>query len=154
MKRGLLMTLVGGLFLMSAQFVNAQGIPGTLVQQTPTRLDSATQSASSATSAATLTLTPNGGEYVYIYAVDVANCAGASNVVAAAPTTITTTNISGSLSFTLGSGTTAGQCTQFEAIAYPTGLKSQTSGVATTFILPTFATNQTVRLNVIWRSAP
>lgn len=125
------------------------------VQQTPARLDSASQIATSATSAATITLTPNGGnEAVYVYELDVQNCAGASAVTAAAQTSITTTNLTGSPSWQLGSGTTAGACAQVFSIAWPTGLKAQAPGTAVTFVLPTFATNQTVRLNVAWRSAP
>jgi hypothetical protein len=38
-------------------------------------------------------------------------------------------------------------------VAWPSGLKAQTPGTAVTFVLPTFATNQTVRVNVAWRSA-
>lgn len=126
----------------------------TSIQQTPARLDAAAQVQTSATSAATLTLTPNGGEVVYVYEIDVQNCAGASAVTAAAPTTITTTNLTGSPNWTLGSGVTAGACAQNFSVSWPTGLKAQAVGTAVTFVLPTFATNQTVRLNVAWRSAP
>lgn len=125
----------------------------TLVQQQPAHLDAAAQVATSATGSATLTLTPNGGEIVYIYEIDIQNCAGTA-VTAAAQTSISTTNISGLPSFQLGSGTTTGACAQIWSIAYPTGLKAQAPGTAVTFVMPAFATNQTVRLNVAWRSAP
>lgn len=126
----------------------------TPVQQASARLDAAAQVATSATGSATLTLTPNGGESVYVYEIDVQNCAGGTAVTAAAQTSITTTNLTGAPSWQLGSGTTAGACAQVFSVAYPTGLKAQAAGTAVTFVLPAFATNQTVRLNVAWRSAP
>jgi hypothetical protein len=125
------------------------------VQHTAAHLDSAAQVASSATSAATFTLTPNGGENVYVYEIDVQNCAGGSAVAAAAVTTITTTNLTGSPVWTMGSGTTAGLVrADIFVLSFPTGLKSSAPGTPVTFVLPTFATNQTIRLNVAWRSAP
>jgi hypothetical protein len=124
------------------------------VQQVPAHLDAATQVATSATSAATVTLTPNGGESVVIYELDVQNCANGSAVAAAAQTNITTTNLTGSPSYLIGSGTTAGACAQIFTLNWPTGLRAQAPGTAVTFVMPTFATNQTVRLNVAWRSAP
>lgn len=140
------------LLVLLASAASAQ--QATPVQQVAARLDSATQVGTSATSAATITLTPNGGEAVYVYEIDVNNCAGASAVTAAAPTTITTTNLTGSPNWTLGSGVTAGACAQAFSVSYPGGLKATAPGTAVTFVLPTFATNQTVRVNVAWRSAP
>lgn len=129
-----------------------QGAP-TPVQQAPSRLDAAAQVATSASTGGVLTLTPNGGEYVYIYEMDVQNCAGASAVSAAAPTTLVTAGLTGSPIWTIGSGVTAGACAQNFSVSWPTGLKATASG-AVTFTLPAFATNQTVRVNVAWRSAP
>jgi hypothetical protein len=119
----------------------------TPTQQTSTELRAAVVAGTSATSAATITLTPPGSLNVYITEVDIQNCAGASAVTAAAPTTVSTTNITGSPAFTVGSGLTAGLCTN-QVITYPTGLKSTTPGTAVTYVLPTFATNQTIRVNV------
>lgn len=152
MKR---LILVLGLLALAAQAPTyaQQAQPATPVQQTATHVDSATQVTTSATSAATLTLTPNSGESVYIHTIDISNCAGTS-AAAAAVTTITTTNITGSPAWTMGSGATAGLCTQAFSIQYPFGVKSATPGTAVTFVLPTFATQQTIRLNVSWRSAP
>lgn len=124
------------------------------VQQIPAHLDAAAQIATSASTGATLTLTPNGGEIVYVYELDITNCAGASAVSAAATTAVTTTNLTGAPQFLIGSGTTAGACAQTFSVEYPTGLKAQAPGTAVTFVLPAFATNQTIRLNVAWRSAP
>lgn len=130
-----------------------QAQPATLVQHTATRADAGTRLDTLVASATTLTLTPNSGESVYLHTVDISNCAGTS-AAAAAVTTITTTNITGSPAWTMGSGATAGNCTQAFAIQYPFGVRSATPGTAVTFVTPTFATQQTIRVNVGWRSAP
>jgi hypothetical protein len=154
MKRFILLGFVG-LALAAGGLVHGQQVqPATAVQHTSTRLDAGTHIDTSVTSAATITLTPNAGESVYVEEVDAHNCAGASAVTAAVPTTITTTNLVGSPAYTLGSGSSAGLCTQTLVVQYPFLLKAQTTGTAVTFVMPTFATNQTVRLNVAWRSAP
>lgn len=140
--------------LAAAAVIAQQAQPATVVQHVQTRLDSATRVDTNVTSASTTTLTPNAGESVYVEEVDVHSCAGGSAVTAAAPTTVTTTNLVGSPAFTVASGATAGVCTQTLVVQYPFLLKSQTPGTAVTFVMPTFATNQTVRLNVAWRSAP
>ena len=134
----------------------AQQNAGAYVTQTGNRADAAVFIATSTSSAATLTLTPNPGESVYVYSVHVSNCAGASAVTAAAVTTITTTAIGGGTTpaWTIGSGVSAGLCTQVFTDTYPTGLKGNGAGTAVTFVTPTFATNQTIRLVVVWRSAP
>lgn len=144
--------------------VSAVGLSGQSIQQiqhASARLDAAAQLSTSASSAATITLTPNGGETVYIYSLSIQNCSNATGATAAAVTTLTTTNIAGSPAWTLGSGSTTagalggpGLCQQPLEITYSTGLKAQSPGTAVTFVLPTFATNQTVRVNVSWRSAP
>jgi len=150
-----LVALTGALYfgLGSASTLLAQIGGGTIVQQHAQHLDAATSVSTSATTATTITLTPNASESVYVYEVDIANCAGASAVTAAAPTTITTTNLAGSPAYTIASGVTAGLCTQSYSLEYPTGLKAATTGTAVTYVLPTFATNQTIRVNVAWRSA-
>lgn len=137
----------------------AQG--ATPIQQVSARIDSPAQSSTSASTGATLTLTPNGGESVYLYTVDIDNCSNATGGPVGAVLSITTTNISGSPVWTVGTGSTTvatpggpGLCQPSLKIQYPTGLKSATPGTPVTFVLPTFATNQIIRLNVGWRSAP
>lgn len=125
-----------------------------LLLLSPSPLDAATKTATSATSAGVLTLVPNKGESIYVMAVSIQNCAGASAVTAAAPTTITTTNLDGGLAFTVGSGVAAGLCQPVEMVVFPTGLKAQSPDLPVTFTLPAFVTNQTIRLNVAYRSAP
>jgi hypothetical protein len=151
------------LFLMSPLFFvplamlvgNAQ--PQTAAQQvvqTRIQTQAATRIDTSAASATTITMVPERNESVYIAAIDFSNCAGASAVTAAAPTTITTTNLLGAPAWQMGSGVTAGLCTQTFSVTYPNELKAQAANLPVTVILPTFATNQTIRVSVAWRSAP
>lgn len=132
---------------LAAQQTNALLIPPAFAVATTT--------ATSATTAATITLQPNlATDSIYVYEVDIQNCAGSSAVTAAAVTSITTTNLTGGLAFTVGSGVAAGLCQPLQVFAPPTGLKAQAPGVAVTLVLPAFATNQTIRVNVAYRSAP
>jgi hypothetical protein len=110
--------------------------------------------ASSHATGATITLTPLGSQSIYVYEIDILNCAGSSAVSAAAQTAVTTTNLTGSPQWQMGSGTTAGACVQNLVISYPTGLKSTVPGTVVTIVLPTFATNQTIGVNVAYSSAP
>jgi hypothetical protein len=117
--------------------------------QAPNRQDGGLLVATSATSAGVITLGPIGGNQVaYITSIEITNCAGASAVTAAAPTTISTTNLGGA-AWTVGSGTTAGACqpppAQLNGL-----LKSSPPGQAPTITLPTFATNQTIRFTAYY----
>ena len=145
MKRLLLLVLV------MAIPVFAQGPTNT--QQSASHLDAAllTQNAHAA---GTLTLTPQGSQSIYIYELDIINCAGASAVSAAAQTYVTTTNLPGTPQWQIGSGTTAGACIQNIVVTWPTGLKSTVPGTAVTVVIPAFATNQTIGVNVAYASAP
>jgi hypothetical protein len=121
------------------------------VQPSATNQQAATQAATISSSAGTLTLTPSPGQYVYVTALDIENCAGLSAVTPAVVTTITTTGFGGISSgpiWTVGSGAAAGLCQPTISPAFANGLKSAAPGTAVTFVLPTFATNQTIRLNV------
>jgi hypothetical protein len=104
------------------------------------------------TSAATLTIAaPPTNQFVYITGIDISNCAGATAVTAAAPTYITTTNLTGAPQYQLGSGITAGLCQPTSSgIDFVSPLRSTTAATAVTFVLPTFATNQVVSVNVYY----
>ena len=132
----------------------AQSVPGTLIQQSPTRLDAAGMVSTSASSAATITITPPASWNVYFSNIEITNCAGGTAVTAAAPTTVTTTNLNGA-AWTVGSGVTAGLCQPSPANStFPLALKSAAPGTAVTIILPTFVTNQTVRVSAYYYFAP
>jgi hypothetical protein len=122
-------------------------------QQSATRADAANLVQTSATSAATITITPPSGQYVYLTGLDITNCAGSSAVSAAAVTTISTTNLGG-VAWTIGSGVAAGLCQPAPTGPFSLPLKSTTAGSAATIVLPTFATNQTIRVNAYYYFAP
>lgn len=126
----------------------------TPIQHTALHADAAKQISTSATSAATISLTPNGGDFVTVYSISITNCAGSSAVTAAAVTTLSTTNITGTPAWTIGSGVAAGLCQPVIQEIFPTGLRSTVAGTPVTLVLPTFATNQTLRVNVSWSSTP
>ncbi len=136
--------------LLAVLFIEHGAGAQTRTQQDPQRLDAAQMVATSATSAATITITPPAGQSVYITNVEVTNCAGGTAVTAATPTSLTTTNLNGA-AWTIGSGVTAGLCQPSPINGpFPLALKSAQPGVAVTFVLPTFATNQTVRVSVYY----
>ena len=123
------------------------------VQQTPTRLDSAILVQTSATSAATITIPVPAGQYAYITAIDITNCAGTA-VTAAAVLSITTTNLNG-VTWTVGTGSTAGLCQPSPSAGnYSNPIKSQAPGTNVTIVLPTFTTNQTIRVTAYYYTAP
>lgn len=128
-------------------FAQAQ-VAGSQVYWNGSRMDAATVVGTSKTSAATITVAAVSGQYFYLTGIDVTNCAGAAAVIAAAPTDITSTNMN-SAAWTVGSGATAGLCQTANFSNFgPSGLKSAAPGTATTFVLPTFATNQVIRVSV------
>jgi hypothetical protein len=107
------------------------------------------------TTGCTITVTPPSGQYAYFTNIELQNCAGATTVTGASPTSITTTNLGG-VAWTVGSGSTAaGQCNSPPPSGSFAGLlKSATAGTAVVFTLPAFATNQTIRLSVYYYFAP
>lgn len=126
----------------------------TRVQHSSQHLDWAQAAGHSHTTAATITLTPGTGQYVYVTGLDISNCEGSTTVTVANPTYITTTNLTGSPQYQIGSGpgTAPGVCSPASSFAFSTPLRSTTAGTAVTFILPTFITNQTVSVNVYFYS--
>lgn len=154
LKFSLLVVLLAGVgfYLHSQQITTTQAPVST--QQTASHADAATVNQTSNTSAATITFNAQSGLYFYLTSIDIENCAGASAVTAANPTAVTTTNLTGSPQWMIGSGTTAGACQPTINVTWPTGLKSAAPGTNTTLVLPTFATNQTVRVNAYGFYAP
>ena len=139
-----------GFLCLAAPAVHAQ----TATQQSATHADAAQLVQTSATSAATLTLTPPSGQSVYVTGIEITNCAGSSAVTAAAVTSVTTTNLGGA-AWTVGSGVAAGLCQPSpSAGTFGIPLKAAAPGTAVTVVLPTFATNQIVRVSVYYYFAP
>lgn len=140
-----------GLALTTAAL--AQVGQGTQTWWNASRSDVATQVSTTATSATTLTLTPQNGQYVYVTSIRYTNCAGASAVTAASVTTVTTTNLGG-VTLQMGSGVAAGLCVQDGVDNFSgAGLRAAAPGPVTV-VTPTYATNQTIRVAVYWYSAP
>lgn len=132
----------------------AQVGQGTQTWWNGSRSDAAVIVGTSKTSAATITITVPSGQYFYLTGYDVVNCATGTAVTPAAPTDITSTNMSG-ITLTVGSGVTAGLCQPSPVSNLgPGGLKSGAPGTNVTFVLPTFATNQIVRASFYGYFAP
>lgn len=120
------------------------------VQQVATRSDAANICLTSNTSTGTITWTPPGGVNVYVTEIDFESGQNTTGIAAAAaPTTVTISNISGSPIWDLASGaaTTPGTNTETFSVLYPTGLKSSVPGTAVTITLPTIPANTFIRVN-------
>jgi hypothetical protein len=139
--------------LVVPSLARAQNAP-TATYTPPSSLNSTVKFATSATSAATLTITPGSGLYLYIQQISIVNCAGAA-VTGAAPLSITSTGIGGGTTpvWTVGTTSTAGVCNPVDGYSGPQPLRSNTAGTAVTIVLPTFTTNQTIRVNVWYYEA-
>jgi len=141
-----------------AQATSGPAVNGAIpVVNSVERADAATAAAHSHTSAATITISPGPAgsltQSVYVTGIDISNCQSTTGVTAAAPTYITTTGINGSPQYQLGSGpaTSPGLCQPVSVINFTAPLKSQTPGTNVTFVLPTFATNQVISVNIYYR---
>lgn len=141
--------------LASARIAAAQQpVPAgsTPVTQSTTILTAASAAVHSHSTGATLTITVPANMFAYITGWDLSNCQTTTGVTAAAPTYITTTGIAGSPQFQLGSGaaTAPGTCAPTYVVSLAQPVKSQTAGTNVTFVLPAFATNQVVSMNVFY----
>lgn len=126
-------------------------VSATKIQHSSQHLDWGQAAAHSHTSAATITLTAAPNQFIYVTGLDVSNCQGTVIAAAAAPTYITTTGLTGSPQYQIGSGpTVAGTCSPTSTFAFATPLRSTTAGTNVTFVLPTFITNQVVSANVYY----
>jgi hypothetical protein len=149
-----LVLMIGVVGLMHETARSQQTQSATPVQQTATMNNAATAAAHSHTSAATITITVPAGNYAYITGLDISDCATGTAVTAAAPTYVTTTNITGAPQYQIGSGVTAGLCQPTASLAFSQPIKSAVPGTNVTFVLPTFATNQVDSVNVYYYLAP
>jgi hypothetical protein len=154
-NRSMLVAWVLTLLLAGAAAVVAQDYSATLVRQAPSTNVVATNFATNATSNTTLTVTVPSGQYMYITAIEITNCAGAA-VTGAAPLSITSTNLGGGITpaWTIGTTSTAGICNPAPTNAYYIPIKSNAPGTNVTFVLPTFTANQIIRFSVWYYLAP
>lgn len=130
--------------------------PGsTPVTQTATMNDAAMLVAHSHTQAATLTLTSAPNQYVYVTGMDISNCETGTAVAAGSPAYITTTGLSGSPQYQVGTGpATAGTCSPTQTFAFAKPLKAQAIGTNVTFVLPASVANRILSVNVYYFVAP
>lgn len=135
---------------ISAFRVRGQQQSATPVQQVATRSDAASICLSSNTSTGTITWTPPGGQNVYVTEIDFESGQNTTGIAsAAAPTTVSISNIAGSPIWDIASGaaTTPGTSTEYFSVKYPTGLKSSIPGTVVTITLPTIPANTFLRVN-------
>lgn len=141
-----LLSLAGLLYAQSTGDVSA-----TKIQHSSQHLDWAQAAAYSRTSAATITITAAPNQFIYVTGLDISNCQGTAIAAAAAPTYVTTTGLTGSPQYQIGSGpVAAGTCSPTSTFAFAVPLKSTSAGTNVTFVLPTFITNQVVSVNVYY----
>jgi hypothetical protein len=159
MKKWFLLTAVWcacALLLWTVSGVHAQNSSPTIVQQSPTMLNAATKFCTTTAvinSQVTCTMTPSGGNSVYISSIDLMVC---QNATSGANTnlTFTTTNITGSPVFAESLPATANTCTPQHTIVLPTPLKSSTQGTAVTIVSPAAQAQTAFTITVSWYEAP
>jgi hypothetical protein len=132
-----------------------QGVPGTLVQQSPTMLNACTPSNKSAAvnNAVTVSLTPPNGLFTYICGIDLTVSEDATGLVAQTNASFTSTNLGGwayEFSTTAALNTTPVD----KNFYFPTPVKSAQPGVAVTVVSPAANTHAAYNVNVYYYFAP
>jgi hypothetical protein len=125
------------------------------VQQSPTRLDSATAVAVTGTAVNnqyTATVTVPAGQYAYITAISFDVCTNGTGT-AANQVTFTSTNLSGSPVWPFSVAATASIC-QHWIDTIPGGLKSSIPGTNVTVVTPAAAANNSYTVRIYYYLAP
>lgn len=129
---------------------------GSPVQQSPTRLDVATQVANcnvAVNNTCTATATPPGSNFVYIVGVDLEVCQDATGL-AQTNVSWTTTNLYGApILFTYSTPLTVDGC-NYKFIPYNPPVKAVSPGTAVTVVSPAADTHAAYTTNIFWYSAP
>jgi len=152
---GLLIGILIGSLVFSYNIVRAQTQGGPMpagtspATQTATRADAGIQCQSTSASATAITFNAIPGLTFYLTEFDVSNSEDATGPAVGAVETISTSNLPGSIAWTVPTGpaTTPGTNTQTFQVSYPTGLKSLVPGTATSITNATTVTHQVVRIN-------
>lgn len=140
-------SLILAIILFSLGAFAQQVTTATPIQQTATRLDSATNCQNySGTAQGTITITPPSGQFVYVTALDTA--ATAVSAPAASRVVTTTTNLGG-ITQTFGLTATAGIGANNDLVS-STPIRSATAGTAVTIVTNAAITNVTFDLNVCY----
>lgn len=134
----------------SAQVSNNSATP---VQQTATMLNAATKVSvgqASAGSQSTATLTPSGGNSVYITGMLLEGCSTGSATTATANVNFTSTNLTGAPVWSLSFPTTANTCQFLPPLQFATPLKATTPGTAVTIVSPAGLAQMQYTAIVFW----
>lgn len=126
------------------------------VQQTAQMLNAATKVSvgqAAAGSQSTATMTPSGGNSVYITSIDLEGCSTGSATTATPNVNFTSTNITGSPVWSLSFPTTANTCQFLPSSAFATPLKSTTPGTAVTIVSPAGLAQMQYTAIVYWYEA-
>ena len=137
------------LFLVTVTSAFAQqGVPGTLVQQSPTMLNACNKSATGqGTAQQTLTLTPGSGKYVYLCGFDMEACA----TTAPTATLINTTTTGFPAVFKWQAVVGAANTCAVTSIFFGFGpLKSSSPGAAVTLVTNAAIASVTYNINAYW----
>lgn len=149
--------ILGALLLLAVFMGRTPAQQGpTLIQQSATMLNAASKFCTTTAvinSQVTCTMTPSGGNSVYITSIDLMVCQNATSTINT-NLTFTTTNITGSPIFQESLAATANLCTPVHTIVFPTGLKSSTQGVAATIVSPAATAQTAFTISASWYEAP
>jgi hypothetical protein len=145
------------LFWVLALTASAAAQQGSLVQQSGTRLEAATQVAfaqAAAGSTSTATITVPAGQYAYITGVSMDTCADATGTTALANSSFTSTNIQSTPSWSISFAAAANTCGTRISEAYATPLKSLIPGTAVTVVSPATSAHNMFTIRVYFYLAP
>jgi hypothetical protein len=138
-----------GRYVLEAQ----QGVPGALIQQSPTELRACTPAHADGAinNQQTVTITPPSGQSVYICGLDVS---ASQNATATANTNVkfTSTNIGG-WAYTYSLAATA-NIMMAQAFNFSQPIKSVIPGTAVTIVSPAALANTAFSINVYYYQAP
>lgn len=155
--RKLRASIICALGLLFTAYLYAQSIPGTLVQQSPTRLDSPTNCSTgtgAAAAAVTVTITPTGSNTVYLTYLEVTNYVSATETGNAAPNLVTITGITGSPVISMATaGATVGAAVDRYIASFVPAVKATAPGTNVVITTPAF-TGAIWRVNACYYFAP
>lgn len=151
----LLLGLVLGLVLSVSQ-VFAQSVPGTLTQQSPTRLDACTGINAKSTAVntlATVTITAVSGQYIYLCGVSFEVTNSGTGAVTQANVCWTTTNMGG-VQWCYSSINAANTSTTFTPTLPTQTVKAALPGTAVTVVSPGINAQIIYNVNAYYYYAP
>src|ERR1035437_1413217 len=146
MRNVLLFALAAALFLRADlnPSINVSPVP-------PSALAGTALSAAAPTVTATLPAVT--GQFHYITSISITRSCTAA-LTGTLVLAVTTTNLPGSLAWTMGNACVAGSTNQDLEMSFPNPIKSSVAGTATTFVAPAGGAAVLYRLTVTYYAAP